>query len=476
MVNEELDKQKNNLSSTADKIFTYSKLVATEKNPELLSDFITFIRQHSDELSLENKYFLFSQLNHLVFVSPEYYSNKPDIFFLYKNVLDEYKTKIISDLSYIPISERNPNLTIVITGQILAIQHGPTKTTFDRIRVLQKKLHQEVLLIDTASIMPPIGVMDYYGMSFGNYLPELSDEDAIEKMGVKTAYFQCDQNMPDIPTMELLIKQIRKLKPRHIISIGADIFSDIVDSMVPVLTVGLIPSSLSNTVSSFQTLARDLSPNEISALKKAGLTEKNVIKSIFTSGLKEQTEHTNRKMLGLPEDAFIIAVVGGRLGDEVTDEFLGMLEKVLARTKIFIVYMGYFNNINEKMERHPSLISHTKYLGMVDDILSRIELMNLYVNPRRTGGGTSAVEALSKGVPVVTIDYGDVAINTGKDFTVKDYAEMAETIIRYIDDKDFYKTQSVKAKKRSEILLDSDGQFVKLIQEYEKSEKELFER
>lgn len=91
------------------------------------------------------------------------------------------------------------------------------------------------------------------------------------------------------------------------------------------------------------------------------------------------------------------------------------------------------------------------------------------------GGGTSSVEALSKGVPVVTTDYGDVAVNVGEDFIVKDYDDMSKTIIKYIDDEDFYKEKSLKAKKRSEVLLDSDGQFTKLIKEYENREIEMFE-
>jgi predicted O-linked N-acetylglucosamine transferase (SPINDLY family) len=32
--------------------------------------------------------------------------------------------------------------------------------------------------------------------------------------------------------------------------------------------------------------------------------------------------------------------------------------------------------------------------------------MDIYINPTRRGGGTSAVEALSKGIPVITVNYG----------------------------------------------------------------------
>lgn len=475
MIKEEILNRIRNAGSIEDTVFEYSKALYSDKNPEILSDFISFVKENINKISLENRYALYGQFSCLTFLYPEFSEVKPEIYLLYKDIYEEYFSKINSDLSYIHVKERNQNLTIVISGQILEIQHGPTKTTFDRIRVLKEKLNQNVLLINTASMLSPIGTYKYLDAKRANYVPEYSYKDTLEMMGVSVPFFQCDQNMPDVPTMEILINQIRKLKPRHIISIGEDIFADIVNSMIPVLTVGLVPSSLSYTMASFQTLSRDLTLDEKEVFKRLGLSEKNIIKSIFTSGLKNQSEHTNRKLLGLPEDVFIIAVVGARLGYEVTDEFLGLLEGVLENRNIYIAFMGYFSDFEEKMNRHASLKSHVKYLGMVDDILSRIELMDLYVNPIRRGGGTSSVEALSKGVPAVTTDYGDVAVNVGEDFFVKDYDDMAKTIIRYIDDKAFYESQSKKALVRSKLLLDSDNQFVKLIDEYERREREMFE-
>jgi glycosyltransferase involved in cell wall biosynthesis len=475
MIKDELLVEECSTRRVEDEVLKYSKLLSTQKNLEIISDFIDFLNNHYNELSLDNKYFLFSQINCLIFLTPEFNSLRGKLYLFYQRIYKDYLARIEDDLSYIPIIERNPNFSVVICGQVLSVKHGPTKTTFDRIKVLKKKFKQEVLLINTATVMSPFGAMPFFDARYGNYIPEYSDKDTLEMMGISVPFFQCDQNMPDIPTMELLIDQIRKLKPRHIISIGNDIFADIVNNFIPVLTVGLVPSSLSYTLSSFQTLSRDLTKDENILMHKLGLSEQNVIKSIFTSGLKVQSEHTNRKSLGLPNDKFIIAVVGGRLGYEVTDEFLGMLEWVLENRNIYIVFMGYFSDFEEKMNRHISLKSHVKYLGMVDDILSRIELIDLYVNPVRRGGGTSSVEALSKGVPAVTTDYGDVAVNVGKDFFVKDYDDMAKTIIRYIDDKTFYESQSKKALDRSKLLLDSDGQFVKLMNEYEKREKEMFE-
>lgn len=68
------------------------------------------------------------------------------------------------------------------------------------------------------------------------------------------------------------------------------------------------------------------------------------------------------------------------------------------------------------ISKFPMLKGKIKNMGYCDDALSRICLSDLYVNSIRKGGATSAVEALSVGVPVLTTNYGDVAGTVGEDF------------------------------------------------------------
>ena len=82
------------------------------------------------------------------------------------------------------------------------------------------------------------------------------------------------------------------------------------------------------------------------------------------------------------------------------------------------------------------------------------------------------MEALSKGIPVVTTEFGDVYTNAGEEFVVEDYEEMLQTILRYVEDKEFYEEMSKKARARVNILLDTEGQFVNLYNEAIRREKE----
>ena len=80
--------------------------------------------------------------------------------------------------------------------------------------------------------------------------------------------------------------------------------------------------------------------------------------------------------------------------------------------------------------------------------------MDLYVNPDRMGGGFSSAMALTAGVPVLSINHGDVLKQVGKTFCVENYDEMSKEIEKYIQDS-AYREEKVKmamdyAKERTE--------------------------
>ena len=69
----------------------------------------------------------------------------------------------------------------------------------------------------------------------------------------------------------------------------------------------------------------------------------------------------------------------------------------------------------------------------------------------------------------MTFDFGDVGVTAGADFHVEDYEDMYNTIIKYSKDKEFYEEMSKKARERGLRLVDSEGEFLKVIEKMEKS-------
>lgn len=67
----------------------------------------------------------------------------------------------------------------------------------------------------------------------------------------------------------------------------------------------------------------------------------------FTSSFKPKQHTYVRKDFGLPEDAFLLVVVGLRLTEEISDEFVAMLDSVLSEN-IQCVIMGEMANYEER--------------------------------------------------------------------------------------------------------------------------------
>lgn len=451
-------------------IWWYSVLLSIEKTPTSTTRLIEYITNHQKCFSLNTLYYLIYQIKGFIFMHPE--SNSIQVrtilWKLYRDVSNSFCSKL--SLDPIPYENRNHNLIVFITGQVISTQHGPTKTAFDRCIAVQNGLGKQVLLINTAEVLTTVGSIPFLNAAYGSYMPEKIEEQYQEWKGYKIPYFQCENNMPDINTISMLMEYIKKLAPERIISIGGiSIVGDLANKLVPTLTLGLGPSDIDITMADYQTLSRPLKSEDIQMLKELNYDESHIINSIFTSGLKTQDEFITKADLGI-EGKFLISIVGARLDSDVKDDFLDMLEEIID-DRIIIGFFGLFEDYNNRIAKHPRLEGHTKYFGMCNDILSRMEVTDLYINPTRLGGGTSCVEAMYKGVPVVTVNYGDVSVNAGPEFCVNNYAEMKDTIKKYTSDSIFYNEMSEKARKRSSILLDTEGEFIRILSEVDKRER-----
>lgn len=119
------------------------------------------------------------------------------------------------------------------------------------------------------------------------------------------------------------------------------------------------------------------------------------------------------------------------------------------------------------MQKIPELQGKVFFLGRSDDLQAWLENCDLFINPYRVGGGTSGTYALMKGVPVVTIPFGDVSLCAGDEFCTESYDTMPDLIRKYKNDKEFYLKKSAIAKERAHLLISSTDTFVNVVEEFQ---------
>ncbi len=424
----------------------------------------------SDYLDWRQKYFIYQQIGSLIFLNPKL--NEKDVVVgqwkLIEQIRDLCKAELTIELMQVSNEECNKNLVIVMTDQFIAIQHGPTKTALDRCYVIKKKMHKNVFLINTADALPLVGEVPFFMIQVGNHIPEYMEKTEVEWKGEKFTYYQCDEGMPDIEEMEQVLLAIMKLKPSMIVAVGGtSLLMALANEIVPTVSIGLTQSGVVTTLTDYQVVDYNMLDYVKPIVEQSGRTMEHIIPGKFTFSLKPQTEFITRKDIGIPENAFVMAMVGARLDTEITDEFLKMLESVM-NDRMMILIIGVCDTYQNMIRNHPLLENHVVYLGFCKDILSRLEICDLYVNPIRAGGGTSVVEAMSKEMPAITINYGDVAGIVGDRFCCETLDDMAGLIRRYETDSNFYHEQSIYAKAVADEYMDSEREFERIMGEYAK--------
>jgi hypothetical protein len=427
-----------------------------------------------DEVGEYNRLNLYGQLMASVFVNSGLQTSDVNLSLtrLYRGIFGMFCNAFgINRRREIPIEQRTKELVFVFTSQMLNLNHAPTKTLLDRCYILQKYCGKKVFIINTAMFMASKGEAPFYKSVNGQYRREyLSSDHILKWKDEQFDFMQCKDDMPNPDTITELVKLLNEKKPYYILNIGGDdICTDLCGMFVPEITISTVFSDVATSCCKYQIVGGDISDEGRKKLDILNVDEENVIRTLFTFSFKEQTHTYTRAELGIPEDSFVLQVVGGRLDGEVDDEFLGILDGSMdVNERIFVAFMGTFETFDRKARKYKNLAPKAIYLGYCEDALAVTECCDLYVNPRRRGGGSSAAEALYKGLPVVTLAYGDVSSAVGEEFRVTDYKSMEEKIVRYSLDKAYYDEMSEIGKKRAGLLLDSNASFGTAIREIER--------
>ncbi|WP_408072062.1 glycosyltransferase [Butyrivibrio sp. JL13D10] len=450
-------------------------LLLLEQTPE---NFIRFVDAIGNEkIDVSERYGCWAQSRGLMFVIPSLYSKESYKHYLdtYKVIVEEYLTELNINLSRIPFNNRNHELIIFMTQNFLGIAHGPTKSCFYRAKTLKNLENKEIFIFNTNDLAPFMMRLPLFWEYYQNEKEELSEIDYLVDGNTKIPYFQAEvEDRPNMNSMIVILETIAELRPEMIINIGGfNPTASIANIMIPVVLVGLAPGQLQYDGTDYFTYSLELTDDVVSYAEYLGTSKNALIPSVFTSDLKEQTEHHTRKELGLPENKMIGCIIGGRLDLEIDAEFI---EFLIGLEDIFIVFWGKLEKYEEICERYPKLKDMSLYGRMVGDMLSHLELCDIYINPKRRGGGTSSVEAMSKGVVPVALDFGDVAYNVGKEFTLGSYDEMSERIRRLKDDKGYYSHMSEKAKSRANYLCDTAHRFIDIVHDVERRMQEQAEK
>lgn len=254
-------------------VWWYSVLLNIKHDEKIFEEFILYVRKNRNAYSANTKYFLFYQMKSMYFRFAELSSEKvqKELLAFFEEIVEDFSKEITVPLERIPLEERNPEKALIITEQFIAIQHGPTKTALDRCKCLMEKMNKQVLLLNTTEIGSQLGRIPFYNAIEGIYDELKKNETYQEWKQTIIPYFQCDHCMPETNRLDMLLREIRVMAPQIVVSIGGSgMLCNLVNKMIPVVTVGLCPSDLEFTTCKYQTLGRRITEKDRRILDTIG--------------------------------------------------------------------------------------------------------------------------------------------------------------------------------------------------------------
>ncbi|WP_126720568.1 hypothetical protein [Lucifera butyrica] len=420
------------------------------------------------QLDCQQKASIFWNIKNLLFSDKLTFNIDEIIIFrrYYQSYVDGIAAQVHLPSSPKPIHFRNKNRIVLITSQLLKIGHAPTRNAFDYSRNL-KKIGKEVFIINSADYIKQTALA-FYDWFNADFIKEYSNNNTIDFENERYPFYQSKLNMPNLQDIQKIIDLVNEFNPELVISVGdATLTADICSYFTTVVAIpcgGVLPMYPKDCWA----VPRKFLPSDRQIFQAFGIPEERVF-SIHYTFMKKEKKRLSRRDLKLPQDAFILCVVGNRLDLEVTPDFIAQLEQIVQEIpEVYLLFIGGYQNYDRMAEQHRILRQKSVCLGYRGDIQSIYPLCNAYLNPKRQGGATSGAEAMLDGLPVITQAYGDVYYQ----LWLKQSFDTTDDIIIFlkkcIHDPDFYLDQKKQAKCLGRKLFDTAGMMQEVLVNMEK--------
>jgi glycosyltransferase involved in cell wall biosynthesis len=391
------------------------------------------------------QYLFYSQLMRANFVGQSFaYDYAP----LYRVMIEKFCQQSAEFCHVSPlIGNGHEEIVLLLTNQFVTAQHGPTLTVLNYASALKAMGKHPVVICCTSvaksgHYVYPMPAPVFFGTVRNEYFQGemLFDLDTGKQQShtggsvVKCwdQYFDFMQITPidDPEHLVDLVNVINQINPRFIMGVGGlNPVLEFIAQSRPVLNVPCV-TSLVTPLYAVPVLHRDLTENDQKRVESLAITH-----PVLTSKLPFRLRKFDCvKSSKVTDKVLKFAIVGYRLEHEMRKDFIETLlviKKQLPQSGFVVIGPDGIEGFP------PELQSCSYFSGRVSNAIDLIANCHFMLNPKRQGGGTSAIEALSLGIPVLTEAYGDVYQYIGDDFVFSSDKERLEFIQRYLADEKF---------------------------------------
>lgn len=187
--------------------------------------------------------------------------------------------------------------------------------------------------------------------------------------------------------------------------------------------------------------------------EKYGITQKNYFQSPIAAIFPKKGQKMGRAYYGLRDDDFVILTIGHDFDTILKEDFIDMMCKLVEKyEQIKWLIVGPKTN-GYLMDTYYDLVKQKRILWRLKEgnMTSMYDVADIYVNPRRLGGGYGIAQSMTEGVPVLMNTYAsDGQTWLGIENTIPgDVLELREEILHCYRDRQYLQKKADIQKEKS---------------------------
>ncbi|MDY3908562.1 MAG: hypothetical protein SOZ48_02360 [Eubacterium sp.] len=187
--------------------------------------------------------------------------------------------------------------------------------------------------------------------------------------------------------------------------------------------------------------------------KKFGITQKNYFQSPMAAIFPKEGEKMGREYYDLSKDDFVILTIGYDFDTLLKEDFVDMMCRLVQEHKqIKWLIVGPRTN-SYLMDTYYDLVKQKRILWRPKEgnMTSMFDVADIYVNPKRLGGGNGIAQSMTEGVPVLMNTYAsDGQSWLGVENTIPgDITELRKEILHCYQDREYLQQKADIQRERS---------------------------
>ncbi len=429
------------------------------KDPSLVPDLLAAVGARRD-LPPHRHYNLFLHLTHLLMMNRAAFSaadyahlRQKSLRPLFARILQRLRRTVPEPLA--PYRADRKKVLVIANAINNPRFTGPLWDALEYAHSLRHDFGLEPLVVNSniwlQTMADPIWPLRCYSTPPGkqrDYWPHRSD---------KLPLFRLWESSPTPAALADFCALVQAERPALAISIGdTNAYTELLAEQIPTYVMHFTVD-FPITLRARPTYHPNLPETTLAIRRMAGQLDTNLVQLVPSYSVHGRYCRYTRRDFGVAEDACVYAVVGHRLDSEVTADFLQILNNILAAVPNgFVFFLGLFPSYRSRVAPYPALCQRSAFIGNVGDVASFMRIVDIYLNPDRAGGGSSAVYALDAGVPVLTMPHGDVAFAAGTDHHCADYGSLQSRAVSLAADQALLRRARRMAKLRAAAICQRD--------------------